>query len=206
MVDVAATAFHLLVLALELNRAAIHLAAAGRQLARHRVEGLHERSELVVALRFDPLIQTARADLPRGGRQHQDRTRDPLGEIRAHPGGAEENEQRHHQEERQIQAGQRTLQHAQLVVALERLGHPARARREIAREVRGRDDDAGRPAVLRPDDGGRVQQLARWPKRFNRLRVCRAGERLRRQTIHRRAAVPARQRRRGDVDHRFQAG
>ena len=57
--------------------------------------------------------------------------------------------QRHHQEERQVDAGQRPLEHAQLVVVLERLRHAARARRQIAGQIVGGDHDAGRPAVRR---------------------------------------------------------
>src|SRR6266568_4265701 len=47
--------------------------AARRQFARHRVERVDERAELVVALRLDPLIQMARPDLARRRRQHLDR-------------------------------------------------------------------------------------------------------------------------------------
>src|SRR6185503_11949714 len=60
--DVAAPSFDLDVLSLELDRPAVDLAAAGRQLGRHRVERLDERPELVVALRLDALIETARAN------------------------------------------------------------------------------------------------------------------------------------------------
>ena len=89
--DVAPAAFDLDVLALELDRRALDLAAARRQLAGHRVERFDERAELVVALRLDALIEAAGADLARGRRQHLHRARDPLGEVEAHPGGADQN-------------------------------------------------------------------------------------------------------------------
>src|SRR5437667_461513 len=73
---------------LELDRGTLHLAPARRQLARHRVEGLDERAELVVALRLHALIEAARADLARGRGQHLHWTRDPLGEVQPHPCGA----------------------------------------------------------------------------------------------------------------------
>ena len=58
--DVAAALLHLEMLALELDRRPVDLAAARRQLARHRVERVDERAELVVALRLDALIEAAR--------------------------------------------------------------------------------------------------------------------------------------------------
>ena len=101
--DVAAALLHLEMLPLELDRRSVDLAAARRQLARHRVERVDERAELVVALRLDVLIQAAGADLAGGRREHQHRPRDPLRQIRAHPGRAEQNQQRHHEKERQVQ-------------------------------------------------------------------------------------------------------
>ena len=99
--DVAAALFHFEMLPFEIDRRAVDLPAARRQLARHRVERLDQRAELVVALRLHVLIQPARADFAGGRREHQHRPRDPLRQIRAHPGGAEQNQQRHHEKERQ---------------------------------------------------------------------------------------------------------
>ena len=125
---------------------------------RHRVERFDQRSELVVALRLDALIEAAGADFARRRRQHLHRPGDPLGEVQPHPGRADQNQQRHHQEERQIDAGQRPLQHAQLVVVLEGLGHAPRARREIAGQVVGRDD--ARRSACRPWSGSPPRRAA----------------------------------------------
>ena len=81
-----------LVLALELDRRSLDAAPARRQLSGHGVEGLDERAELVVALRLDPLIEASGADLARRRRQHLHRPGDAFGEIRPHPGRAEQNQ------------------------------------------------------------------------------------------------------------------
>ncbi len=139
--DIAAAALDLDVLALELEGRAFDFPPGGRQLAGHGVERFGQGAELVVALRLDPLIQMPRADLARGGRQHEHGPGDPLRQVRAHPDRAEQDEQGDHQEERQIEAGQRAPQHAQLVVAFERLRHAAGAFGHLAGQVVGGDDD-----------------------------------------------------------------
>ena len=128
-------------LALELDRRALEPPPAGGQLAGHAVECVDQRSELVVGFRLDAMIEVAGADLVGRRRQHLHRTRDALGEVEAHPRGADENHQREHQEEREVDAGQRLLQHAQLLIGLVGLGHAARARRELVRQILARDHD-----------------------------------------------------------------
>ena len=95
-----------------------------------------------------------------------------LARYEAHPGRADENQQRHHQEERQVDARQRPLQHAQLVVVLEGLRHPPRARRQLAGQVVGRDDDAGGRAVVGAHDGA-PRAADRPPRRAPRSSACR---------------------------------
>ena len=165
--DVSPATLDLDVLAFELDRRPLHFATAARELSRHRIERFDERTELVVALRLDALVETARADLARRRGEHLHRSGDPLGHVEAHPRCAHQNHQRHAEEERQIDPGERSLQHAQLVVLLERLAHAARPDRELARQIVGRDDDAGRPAVLAADDGGGMQQIAGGAKRLD---------------------------------------
>ena len=189
--------------ALEVDRAPFHAPAAGRKLARHRVERFHERSKLVVALRFDPLIEAAGTDLPGRGGQHLNGPRNPLRHVEAHPGRADENHQRDHQEERQIHAGERPLQDAQLRVVLERLGHTPRPRRHFPGEVIGGDDDTLGFTVGRADDGRGVQEVSRAAERFDR-RVRRPAERLSGQPIGGRATVPRRHRGCRDVEDRFE--
>ena len=81
--DVAAALVELGVLALHLDARPLEPPLAGRQLARHRVERLDQRAELVARLRLDAVIEVAGADLARAGREHADRPRDPLREIEA---------------------------------------------------------------------------------------------------------------------------
>ena len=49
---------------------AIEPLLARGQLARHRVERLDQRAELVARLRLDAMIEMAGADLARAGREH----------------------------------------------------------------------------------------------------------------------------------------
>ena len=57
--------------ALEFDGRLLHLPTAGRELAGHRVERFGQRTELVVALRLEVLIEPAGANLARGRGQHQ---------------------------------------------------------------------------------------------------------------------------------------
>ena len=108
--DVAAAALDVAVLAFELDRRALEPPAAGRQLAGHAVERLDQRAELVAGFRLHAMIEVAGADLVGRRGQHLHRPRDALGEVQPHPGRADENHQRQHQEERQVDAGERLLQ------------------------------------------------------------------------------------------------
>ena len=172
------------------------------------VERLDERAELVVALRLDALIEVARADLARRRGQHLHRPRDPLGEVEAHPGRADQNHQRHHQEERQVDAGERPLQHAQLVVVLERLRHAARrappARRSDSRWRRRRP--SALPVPRRIDGAAACIRSPPLPSGSIDAR-CRPARRAPAPRADRptRAAYPRRQRRRRDVDDRHDA-
>jgi hypothetical protein len=74
---------------------------------RPRVERLDQRSELVARLRLDAVIEVAGSDLLGRRREHADRPRDALGEVEAQPRRADENHQRHHQEQRQVDALER---------------------------------------------------------------------------------------------------
>ena len=89
-------------LAFELDGRTIDLPPARRQLARHRVERLDERAELVVALWLDPLIEPARANFARRSGQQLHRSSNALRQIESRPRRAHEDEQGHHQEEGQI--------------------------------------------------------------------------------------------------------
>ena len=76
------------------------------------------------------------ADLARRRRQHLHRPRDALGQVQAHPRRADQDEQRDHDEERQVDAGQRLLQHPQLGVVLVGLRHAPGPLGHLAGEVR----------------------------------------------------------------------
>ena len=62
-----------------------------------------------------------------------DRTRNPLREVEPQPRRADENQQRHHQEQREVDAFERTLQDAKLAVVLVGLGDAPGMPRQIAR-------------------------------------------------------------------------
>ena len=142
--DIAPPPFDFDVLPLERNRAALDAASARGQFAGHRIERFHQRPELVAALGLDALVEPARADFARGRRERLHRPRNPLREVEAHPRGADQNQQRGHEEERQVHTGQGPLEHAQLVVVFVRLRHPPRADDQIARQIVGRDHHADR--------------------------------------------------------------
>mgnify|MGYP003694059715 CR=1 FL=1 len=88
-----------------------------------------------------------------------------------------------------VHSGQRPLEHPQLVVVLERLSHPTRPRRQIARQVIGGHHHTGRPAVPRSDHRCGMQKIARASERFDRSCVGLSAKRLLRQPIGRRSAV-----------------
>ena len=125
--------------------------------AGHAVERFDQRPELVVAdrLAIDAVVEVPGLDFPGGGRQALHGLGDALGEVQAHPGRAHENHERHHQEERQVDAGQRRAQHAKLAVVLVRVRDAAGARRRARRSEsrwppRRQPVRWSRPAVARP--------------------------------------------------------
>ena len=155
--DVAPPPFGFLRLALEIDGRALQLAPAAGQFLGHAVERLDQRPELVFGLALDAVIQVARADLARRRGQHLHRARDALGQIEPHPRGADQDEQGHHQEERDVHAKQRRLEHAELPVVLVRRGHAPRSRRQFAGEVVAGHHRAGHlPAALRTAAAARI--------------------------------------------------
>ncbi len=100
--DIPPPSFDLDMFPLQVVGGLFQLLAAGRELARHAVERLDERSELVGGFRLQPPIQMAGADLARGRRQHLHRPRDPLGEVQPDPRRTHHDHQREHQEEREV--------------------------------------------------------------------------------------------------------
>ena len=144
--DVAAAAFDVLMLALELDRRALEPPPAGGQVASHAVERLDQRAELVARLRLDAVIEVAGADLVGRRGQHLHRPRDALGQVEPHPRGADENHQRQHQEEREIDAGQR------LLAARAAAGSPRR-RRSCRAPARRTGRSGIRSAITTPRTG-----------------------------------------------------
>ena len=142
------------------------------------------------------MIEMTRADLARAGRQHVHRTRNPLREVQPEPRGAHENQERHHQEQGEVDAFERTLQDPKLTVVLVRLGDAPGMTREIAGKKVAGDDDAHRGSVRVTGEGARANELASRIERLVRLRVGAARRHPRCQQIGRRPHVPARQRRR----------
>ncbi len=103
----------------------------------------------------------------------------------------------------EIDTGQGPLEDPELVVGLERLRHLARACGQIAGEIVGRDDDAGRLPVLRLDHRGRIQQIAGASQCLDGPCVGLSGQRLHGEALRRRAAVAGRHLGGHDVGHRL---
>jgi hypothetical protein len=146
----------------------------------------------------------AGADFARRRRQHLHRPRDAFGEIQAHPGRTHQDEQRDHDEERQVDAGQRLLQHAELRVVFVVLGHAAGAIGHLAGEHVACEHDAHHPPVRGADRLRDAQQFAAGVG--HRLEIaCRSRSRARRdgRPRPRRAGRQARIR---DVEHRRRGG
>ena len=120
-------------LALEIEARSIEALLARRELARHRVERLDERAELVVRVGLDAVIEMAGADLAGAGGEPLHRPRDALGEEQPHPGRADQDQQRQAEEEREVDALERLPQRVELGVVLigldDALPSGARARR-----------------------------------------------------------------------------
>ena len=115
----------------------------------------------------------------------------------------DQDQQRDHHEERHVDAGQRLLQHPQLLVVLVRLRHLARLVRELARQVLARHHHAGHLAGRIADRRRDVHQIAAGGERIDPARRRGlAGADARRQRIGGRARPALRHRRRGDIHQR----
>ena len=195
--DVLAPLVELHVLPLEIDARALELALAVGQLPRHRVERLDELTEFVARLRFDTVVEMAGADLPRAGREPLDRPRDALGEIEPGPRRADENHQRHHHEEREVDALQRPPHRRQLAAILESLDDLPGVARRLAGQIVAREDDADEPACRRRESrrrrGRAPHRLRAAPgpgTRSSLRRRARPCDR-RSRAVDRRAAAPA---------------
>ena len=140
--DVPPPCLDVLMFLLELDRGTLEPPAARRQVGRHAIEGLDQRAELVSGLRFHAMVQMSGADFVGCRRQHLHGPRDALGQVQSHPGRRDENHQRQHQEEREVNAGQRLLQDAELLVVFVGLRHASGARGELGGDVFARNDHA----------------------------------------------------------------
>ena len=146
-------------------------------------------------------------DLPGGRREPLHGLGDALREIQPHPRGAHQNHEGHHQEERQVDAGEWTPQHLQLRVVLVRVLNAPRPRRELARQEIARNDDGDRiRGAGAPDDGRRANQLAGRRQLFRRGRFDLPRRRVSRHAVGHRSRVPARHVRRRDGDIRHHLG
>ena len=122
-------------LALQIDPGSLELPSVRRELPGHRVERGDQRPELIDALLFDPVIEMTGPDLTRAVSQHLNRSRDPLRGIDPQPGRTEQDEERHHQEEREIDALQLRPEDARLRVRLVGIRDPAEVPDHIARQV-----------------------------------------------------------------------
>ena len=107
--DVSTALVELGVLPLHLDARAFEPALARGELARHRVERLDERSEFVTRLRLDAVVEMPGANLARAGREPPHGPRDPLRQVEPEPRRADEDHQRHHHEQREVHALERTF-------------------------------------------------------------------------------------------------
>ena len=204
--DVLAALVELLVLALEIEARALELALAGGELPGHRVERLDERAELVAGLRLDSVIEVAGANLAGAGGEPLHRTRDALGQIQAGPRRADQNHERHHDEERQVDAADGPTQRVQLAPVLVRLDDLPGVRRRLAGEVVARQHHADDAARRVADRGAAAHEL---PSAFERLGCVRFGAAARderREMVGGRPDTAARQTRRFDGNERHDVG
>ena len=204
--DVLAALVELLVLALEIEPRVLELALARRQLPGHRVERFDQRAELVARLGLDAVIEVAGADLARAGGEPLHRTGDALGQVQAGPRRADQNHQRHHDEERQVDADNRPPQRAQLAAVLVRLDDLPRVRRGLARQIVAREHDADHAARGVADRGPAAHELAAAFERLGRVRVSAAARDERRRGDRPRRGLVPRQARRFDGDERRDVG
>ena len=152
---------------------------------------------------LDALVVSALADFPRRKRQHLHRPRDALGEVEPHPGRADQDQQRHHHKEREIDAGERLPQHAELRVVLVGFRHPARAGRQVPRQVVAGDDDPDQLTRGVSDHAGGADQIATAAHLFEHARLAVHARRdARGQTIDRRPRPSLRHARRRHIDQR----
>ncbi len=200
--DVAAPALHFDVFVFQVNRRSLQPATALPYFARHAVERLDQRPKFIVAhsRAIDAIVQVSGFDFACGRRQPFHRLRDALGEIEPHPGGAHQDHERHHQEEREVHAGQGPPQHAELAVVFVGVGDAPGARGELAGEIVARHHHGGR-LTIRPVTGhrGRPYQLTPRAQRFRRRRPHLACRGVLSHPIGDRALVALRQIRRRHI-------
>ena len=132
---------------------------AGPKLGGHHVEGFDERPELVARLRLEPDVELALADRARAIGQLLNRPGDAFGEVEAEPGAADQNQQRHREEDRNVDTLDRTAQDLELLVLLGLGGCQPRLRPQVGAEIL-RDDDGADARAIRVLDrpGGTDQQ------------------------------------------------
>ncbi len=195
-------------LALEIDGRAFQPSAALPHFGGHAVERFDERPELVVAdrLAIDAIVEMPGLDLASGGRQPLHGLGDPLRQVQAHPRRAHENHERHHQEERQVDARERLPQHAQIAVVLVGILNPPRPAGKIPDKEVARDDDGHRLSRARPaHDRGGADELATARQLLRGRRLDFSNRGLRRHAIGHCLRVALRHLGRGDGDigHRF---
>ncbi len=204
--DVLAALVELLVLALEIDTGVLEFALARRQLPRHRIERFDQRTELVPRLGLDAVIEMAGADLARAGGEQLYRTRDALGQIQTGPGRAHQNHQRHHDEERQVDATNRPAQRPPLAAILVRLDDGPRMLRGLARQIVAGEHDADHAARGVPDRGTATHELAAAVEWLGGKRVSPAASHEGGEMIGRGAHSSGREARRFDGDERRHLG
>ncbi len=167
--DVLAALVELQVLPLEIQARVFELPLARRQLAGHRVERLDELPELVARLGLDAVVEMPGANLPCAGSQQLHGPRNPLREIQARPDRADQNHQRHDDEQVQVDAANRPPQRVELAAILIGLDDPSRVPRGLSRQmIAGQhhaDDAAARVAHRRAG----ANELTAAVQRFRRV-------------------------------------
>src|SRR3989441_11138195 len=161
--DVDAPILELRVLVRQVEVRLFELPLRFRQVVRHTVEGLDEDADLVVSPRLHLVGEVAGGNLARALGELLDGARDPAREVEAEPREREHDDQRHEQEEQDVDALDRHLQQLELLVFPERLGDAAPASLEPIRDVRTDDDhahDAALRAARRPNRDHRLDEIA----------------------------------------------
>jgi len=162
--DIDAAVFELGVLVRQVEVGLLELMLGPGQIVGHPVERLDEHADLVVAAARRHLVgEVAGGDLARALRELLDGSGDPARQVQAEPREREDDDQRHEQEEQNVDALDRRLQELELLELPERLRDAAHPRLEAIGDVGAHHhhaDHVALAALRHPDRHDRLDEVA----------------------------------------------